>query len=154
MKLERKIGVYEKYVKRCLDIIFSVLFIVVFGWLYVILAVMVRMKMGSPVLFKQPRPGIVKNGRGTIFDMYKFRTMTDARDRNGNLLPDDQRLPKFGAILRSTSLDGNVIIRQTTESLVNKGFREVSPLHFSKGRDLFSRYYNDFHAGGEGLLVA
>ena len=61
--------------------------------------------MGSPVLFKQPRPGIIKNGKETIFDMYKFRSMTDKRDENGNLLPDDQRLPKFGALLRSTSLD-------------------------------------------------
>ncbi len=61
--------------------------------------------MGSPVLFKQPRPGIIKNGRETIFDMYKFRSMTDKRDKNGDLLPDDQRLPKSGAMLRSTSLD-------------------------------------------------
>ena len=61
--------------------------------------------MGSPVLFKQPRPGIVKNGKETIFDMYKFRSMTDERDEQGNLLPDGKRLPKFGAMLRSTSLD-------------------------------------------------
>ena len=80
--------------------------------------------------------------------------MTDARDKDVNLLPDDQRLPKFGAMLRSTSLDGNVIIGQTTESLVNKGFREVSPIHFFTGRDLFSKSYNDFHVGVEGLLVA
>ena len=63
------------------------------------------MLFASPVLFKQPRPGIVKNGKETIFDMYKFRSMTDAKDANGKLLPDDQRLPKFGALLRSTSLD-------------------------------------------------
>lgn len=61
--------------------------------------------MGSPVIFKQPRPGIAKEGKETIFDMYKFRSMTDARDEKGNLLPDNQRLPKFGALLRSTSLD-------------------------------------------------
>ena len=61
--------------------------------------------MGSPVLFKQPRPGIVRNGKETIFDMYKFRTMTDERDENGELLPDDKRLPAFGAWLRRTSLD-------------------------------------------------
>ena len=70
-----------------------------------IIAIIVRIKMGSPVLFKQPRPGIIKNGKETIFDMYKFRSMTDARDENGNLLPDDQRLPKFGLWLRRTSLD-------------------------------------------------
>jgi lipopolysaccharide/colanic/teichoic acid biosynthesis glycosyltransferase len=106
MRFDRKLGFYEKYIKRLLDIICSLLFIIVFCWLYVIIAVIVRVKMGSPVLFKQPRPGIVKNnGKETIFDMYKFRSMTDKRDKNGDLLPDDQRLPKFGAMLRSTSLD-------------------------------------------------
>ncbi|SEA81411.1 Sugar transferase involved in LPS biosynthesis (colanic, teichoic acid) [Oribacterium sp. KHPX15] len=105
MLLERKQGFYEKYIKRLLDIICSLLFIILLCWLYVIIALIVRIKMGSPVLFKQPRPGIVKNGRETIFDMYKFRTMTDERDKDGNLLPDDKRLPKFGAMLRSTSLD-------------------------------------------------
>lgn len=105
MRLERKIGFYEKYIKRLLDIICSLLFIVVFCWLYAGIAVIVAVKMGRPVLFKQPRPGIVKNGKETIFNMYKFRSMTDARDDNGNLLPDEQRLPKFGTMLRSTSLD-------------------------------------------------
>ena len=105
MRLERKKGFYEKYIKRLLDIICSLLFIIVFCWLYVIIALVVRLRMGNPVLFKQPRPGIIKNGKETIFDMYKFRSMTDERDANGNLLPDDKRLPKFGAMLRSTSLD-------------------------------------------------
>lgn len=105
MKLERKRGFYEKHIKRLLDIICSLLAIVVFCWLYAIIAIIVRIKMGSPVLFKQPRPGIVKNGKETIFDMYKFRTMTDERDENGELLPDDKRLPPFGAWLRKTSLD-------------------------------------------------
>ena len=105
MRLERKRGFYEKYIKRLLDIICSLLAIVVFCWLYAIIAIIVRIKMGSPVLFKQPRPGIIKNGKETIFDMYKFRTMTDERDENGELLPDDKRLPPFGAWLRRTSLD-------------------------------------------------
>ena len=105
MRFDRKLGFYEKYIKRLLDIICSLLFIIVFCWLYAIIAVVVRIKMGSPVLFKQPRPGIIKNGKETIFDMYKFRSMTDKRDKNGDLLPDDQRLPRFGAMLRSTSLD-------------------------------------------------
>ena len=105
MRLERKLGFYEKYIKRLLDIICSLLFIIVFCWLYVIIAVIVRVKMGSPVLFKQPRPGLIKNGKETIFDMYKFRSMTDKRNENGDLLPDEQRLPRFGALLRSTSLD-------------------------------------------------
>lgn len=105
MRLERKRSFYEKYVKRCLDFICALLFIIMFCWLYVLIAIIVRIKMGSPVLFKQPRPGIVKNGEETIFDMYKFRSMTNAKDANGNLLPDERRLPKFGAMLRSTSLD-------------------------------------------------
>ncbi len=105
MKLERKRGFYEKYIKRILDVICSLLAIIVFSLLYLIIAIIVRIKMGSPVLFKQPRPGIVKNGQETIFNMYKFRTMTDERDENGELLPDDKRLPKFGALLRKTSLD-------------------------------------------------
>ena len=105
MRLERKLRFYEKYVKRALDIICSLLFIIVFCWLYAIIAIVVAIKMGRPVLFKQPRPGIVKNGKETIFDMYKFRSMTDERGEDGELLPDDQRLPKFGAMLRSTSLD-------------------------------------------------
>ena len=107
MKLQRKQGFYEKYVKRILDIICSLLAVICFSWLYVIIAIVVRIKMGSPVLFKQPRPGIVdpKTSRERIFNMYKFRTMTDERDKDGNLLPDDQRLPAFGAWLRKTSLD-------------------------------------------------
>ena len=107
INFKRDRGLYEKYIKRLLDIICSLLAIVIFCWLYAIIALIVRIKMGSPVLFKQPRPGLVdpKTGKERIFDMYKFRTMTDARDAEGNLLPDDQRLPKFGAMLRSTSLD-------------------------------------------------
>ena len=105
MKLERKQGFYEKYIKRALDIICSLLFIIGFSWLYLILAIMVKKKMGSPVIFTQPRPGLVKDGKETIFDMFKFRTMTDARDENGELLPDHHRLSSFGAELRSTSLD-------------------------------------------------
>ena len=105
MGLERKIGFYEKYIKRLLDIVCSLLFIIVFSWLYVIIAVVVKIKMGSPVIFKQPRPGIVKDGKETIFDMFKFRSMTDDCGLDGELLPDEKRLPKFGAFLRSTSLD-------------------------------------------------
>ena len=107
MRLERKLGFYEKYIKRVLDVICSLLAIVCFSWLYLIIAVIVRVKMGSPVLFKQPRPGLIdpKIGRERIFDMYKFRTMTDERGSDGELLPDEKRLPPFGAWLRKTSLD-------------------------------------------------
>ena len=101
----RKCGFYEKYIKRVLDIICSLLALIAFFWLYLIIAIAVRIKMGSPVLFRQPRPGIMKDGKETIFDMYKFRTMTDERDENGEVLPDDKRLPAFGAWLRRTSLD-------------------------------------------------
>jgi len=104
---KRKQGFYEKYIKRLLDIICSLLAIIVFCWLYAILAILVRVKLGKPVLFKQPRPGMVdpKTGKETVFDMYKFRSMTDERDENGDFLPDEVRLGKFGRILRETSLD-------------------------------------------------
>ena len=98
------------------------------------IAVLVRIKLGSPILFAQDRPG--KNEK--IFKLYKFRTMTDEKDENGELLPDSVRLTAFGKFLRATSLEVNDIIRQTTESLENKGFHEVSPIHFLTGRDLFS----------------
>ena len=107
MRLQRKRGFYEKYIKRLLDIVCALLAIIAFGWLYLLIAVIVRIKMGKPVIFRQPRPGIVdpKTGEERIFDMFKFRTMTDARDERGNLLPDEQRLSKFGRALRATSLD-------------------------------------------------
>ena len=107
MQLYRKRGFYEKYIKRLLDISCSLLALIVFGWLYVIIAILVRIKLGKPVLFRQPRPGLIdfKTGKERIFDMYKFRTMTDEKDVNGNLLPDEKRLTKFGKMLRSTSLD-------------------------------------------------
>ena len=107
MKLQRNRGFYEKYIKRLLDIICSLLTIFVLWWLYVVIAILVRIKLGSPVLFKQPRPGLIdpKTGQEKIFDMYKFRTMSDARDANGELLPDEERLGEFGKKLRATSLD-------------------------------------------------
>lgn len=105
--LKGKNGFYNRYVKRIIDIICALLAIMVFGWLYLIVAVLVRIKLGSPIIFKQERPGKIdkKTGKETIFNLYKFRTMTDKRDVEGNLLPDDVRLTKFGRILRSTSLD-------------------------------------------------
>lgn len=94
-------GPYEKYIKRPLDLFCGLAAVIVFSWLYVIVAILVRIKLGSPVLFIQERPG--KNEK--IFKLYKFRTMTNARDKNGELLPDEARLTKFGKWLRSTSLD-------------------------------------------------
>lgn len=92
---------YKKYFKRLFDIVSSVIFLLCFWWLYIIVAILVKKKLGSPVIFKQRRPGL----NGKIFTMYKFRSMTDARDKNGKLLSDAERLPKFGNLLRATSLD-------------------------------------------------
>lgn len=94
-------GPYEKYFKRPFDIICGLAAVLAFGWLYILVAILVRVKLGSPVLFTQERPG--KDEK--IFKLYKFRTMTDERDANGELLPDEIRLTKFGKFLRSTSLD-------------------------------------------------
>ena len=94
-------GPYEKFIKRPQDFLCALLAMVVLSPVMLITAILVRIKLGSPVLFTQDRPG--QNGK--IFKLYKFRTMTDARDEKGELLPDDQRLPKFGQKLRSTSLD-------------------------------------------------
>lgn len=102
----RKMEFYEKYVKRGLDVACASAAIICFSPLYIGVALLVKFKLGSPVIFTQDRPGLVdKDGRETIFKMYKFRTMTDERDENGELLPDDVRLTKFGAWLRKTSLD-------------------------------------------------
>nr|WP_314611062.1 sugar transferase [uncultured Lachnoanaerobaculum sp.] len=101
VKKHKPYGVYEKYVKRPLDFICALGAVVCFSWLYLIVAILVKVKLGSPILFTQYRPG--KNER--LFKLYKFRTMTDKRDREGNLLPDNKRLTKFGKLLRSTSLD-------------------------------------------------
>ena len=94
-------GIYEKYIKRPLDLFCGLSAIIFFSWLYFLVAILVRVKLGSPVIFTQDRPG--KDEK--IFKLYKFRTMTDEKDGNGNLLPDSERLTKFGRILRATSLD-------------------------------------------------
>lgn len=102
----RKMGFYEKYIKRILDIICALGAIVMFSPIYLVIALLVKLKLGSPVLFTQDRPGLIgKDGKETVFKMYKFRTMTDEKDKDGNLLPDEVRLTKFGKWLRSTSLD-------------------------------------------------
>lgn len=92
---------YAKYIKRPLDFMLSLIAIIILSPLLLIVAILVRVKLGKPAIFKQQRPG--KNEK--IFTLYKFRTMTDKKDENGNLLPDEQRLTKFGKALRSTSLD-------------------------------------------------
>ncbi len=101
VKKHKPYGIYEKYFKRPLDVICGIMALLFFWWLYLIVAILVRIKLGSPVLFAQERPG--KDEK--IFKLYKFRTMTNECDANGNLLSDEERLTKFGKFLRSTSLD-------------------------------------------------
>lgn len=104
--LPRKMGIYEKYVKRGIDVVCATGAIVVFSPVYLGVSLLVKTKLGSPVLFTQDRPGLIgPDGKETVFKMYKFRSMTDERDENGDLLPDDVRLTKFGKWLRNTSLD-------------------------------------------------
>lgn len=92
---------YKHFFKRLIDFILSLIALIVLSPILLIVAILVRTKLGSPVIFKQERPGLNEK----IFTLYKFRTMTDAKDEQGNLLPDEIRLTKFGKLLRSTSLD-------------------------------------------------
>lgn len=98
---------YRNCIKRFLDILCALAAMIVFCWLYAIVAILVKTKLGSPVIFSQERPGMIdpKTGKERIFKLYKFRTMRDAYDENGNPLPDEDRLTPFGEKLRSWSLD-------------------------------------------------
>lgn len=99
--MHKPYGPYEKYFKRLLDVVCGIAIVVLLWWLYLIIAILVYFKLGKPVLFVQERPG--KNGK--LFRCKKFRTMTNETDRDGNFLSDENRLPAFGKLLRSTSLD-------------------------------------------------
>jgi len=99
--MKRKAGFYENFIKRPQDLFLSLVALTLLSPVLVVVALLVRIKLGSPVLFIQERPGLDEK----IFNMYKFRTMTDEKDKNGELLPDSVRLTKFGRMLRSTSLD-------------------------------------------------
>lgn len=94
-------GIYARYVKRLFDILISLIVFILFWWVYVLLALAVIFNLGTPVLFTQDRPG--KDGK--VFKLYKFRSMSNAKDKDGNLLSDEERLNKFGRFLRSTSFD-------------------------------------------------
>jgi undecaprenyl phosphate N,N'-diacetylbacillosamine 1-phosphate transferase len=96
-----KKGIYRRFIKRPMDLLLSLIAIIALSPVLIIVAFLVRTKLGAPILFKQERPGLNEK----IFTMYKFRTMTDERSKNGELLPDNVRLTKFGQFLRSTSLD-------------------------------------------------
>ena len=100
-------GFYERFIKRPQDFILSLIALIVLSPVFLVLAILVRVKLGSPVIFKQQRPGLKdkRTGQEKIFTLYKFRSMTDACDKDGNPLPDDVRLTHFGKVLRSTSLD-------------------------------------------------
>ncbi len=100
MRMQNK-GIYRRYIKRPMDIFLSLCAIIILSPVLLTVAILVRIKLGSPVIFKQERPGLNEK----IFTLYKFRTMTDKRDESGELLPDSERLTKFGKMLRSTSLD-------------------------------------------------
>ena len=106
-ELENNRSFYNRFVKRFFDAVSSFMFILFFWWLLVLIAVRVKRELGSPVLFRQPRPGEVDpaTGEEKIFEMLKFRTMSDERDENGELLPNEQRINEFGRKLRATSLD-------------------------------------------------
>lgn len=99
--ISSKNGMYRRFIKRPMDILLSLIALIVLSPVFLVVAILVRMKLGSPLLFKQKRPGFKEE----IFMMYKFRTMKDERDENGELLPDSVRITKFGKFLRSTSLD-------------------------------------------------
>lgn len=107
MQFQRKFGPYALLFKRIIDVICALIVLILFSWLYAIIAVLVKIKLGSPILFKQERPGKIdpKTGKENTFYLYKFRTMTDGRDERGELLPDGMRLTPFGSWLRQTSID-------------------------------------------------
>lgn len=94
-------NIYRRYIKRPMDLILALIALILLSPVFLVVAILVRVKLGSPVIFKQERPGLNEK----IFTMYKFRTMTDERDENGELLPDSVRLTRFGRMLRATSLD-------------------------------------------------
>lgn len=129
-------GPYEKYIKRPQDFLCALAALIVLSPIMLVTALLVRIKLGSPILFTQDRPG--KDGK--IFKLYKFRSMTDEKDENGNLLPDEDRLPVFGKKLRSTSLDE---LPELLLNILNGDMSVVGP------RPLLVRYlprYNEHQA--------
>ena len=141
---------YKHFFKRILDFTLSLLALIILSPLIVVLTIVGLIAMKGNPFFTQQRPGLHEK----IFYLIKYRTMDNRTDDDGTLLPDEVRLNKYGRFLRATSLEGNNIIGQTTESLVNKGFREVSPIYFFTGRDLFSKRTDIFDIeGGMNLLA-
>ena len=135
----RPYGVYERYIKRPLDVFLSTGAFIVFSPILLITAILVKLKLGSPVIFSQERPGKIDplTGESKIFKLYKFRSMTDARDEKGNLLPDDIRLTPFGKKLRSTSLD-------ELPELINIIKGDMSVIGPRPLSTVYLPYYNNF----------
>lgn len=124
--MHKPYGPYEKYLKRPIDLLCGLAAVLVFCWLYILLIILGFIFMRENPFFIQERPG--KNGK--IFKLIKFRTMDNRRDKNGEYLPDEVRLNKYGRFLRKTSLDEYDIIGQIRKILENRGFREISPMNF------------------------
>lgn len=124
--MHKPYGPYEKYLKRPIDLLCGLAAVLVFCWLYILLIILGFIFMRGNPFFTQERPG--KNGK--IFKLIKFRTMDNRRDKNGEYLPDEVRLNKYGRFLRKTSFDEYDIIGQIRKSLENRGFREISPMNF------------------------
>lgn len=105
--VHRPYGIYEAFVKPVMDIVMAFVFILLFWWIYIVIAILVKIKLGSPVIFAQERPGRkeTKTGEEKIFKLYKFRSMSDERNMDGELLPDEKRITSFGEKLRKSSLD-------------------------------------------------
>lgn len=121
--MHKPYGPYEKYLKRPIDLLCGLAAVLVFCWLYILLIILGFIFMRGNPFFTQERPG-------KIFKLIKFRTMDNRRDKNGEYLPDEVRLNKYGRFLRKTSLDEYDIIGQIRKSLENRGFREISPMNF------------------------
>ena len=137
--MHKPYGPYEKYLKRPIDLLCGLAAVLVFCWLYILLIILGFIFMRGNPFFTQERPG--KNGK--IFKLIKFRTMDNRRDKNGEYLPDEVRLNKYGRFLRKTSLDEYDIIGQTRKGLENRGFREVSPMNFLDNHTRFGWYSCD-----------
>ena len=130
---------YAKYFKRGIDFILSLCALIGLSPVLLILMILGTVFMGGNPLFTHNRPG--KDEK--IFKLIKFRTMSNKKDKDGNLLPDELRLNKYGKFLRASSLDGYDIIGQTRKGLENRGFREVSPMSFLDNHTRFGWYSCD-----------
>jgi len=138
MELKRKRSFYEKYIKRLLDIVCSLFTLIVFWWLYIIVAILVKINLGSPVVFRQARPGIIdpKTGKEKIFYMYKFRTMSDKRDEKGNFLPDE--------VLEAAIIDGCGPVRSFVKMVIPLSLNSVITVATMQAVFCWNEYINAY----------